>query len=105
MPGSPVTLAAPIVCSHGGQVSSVANPRVTSMGQSTVLLTVPFQIVGCAMPPPPSGNGPCLTAPTVLPSTRVFSNAQPLAVVSSPPLCVPTGTPLLLTIGTRVVIT
>jgi hypothetical protein len=105
MPGSPVTLAAPIVCAHGGQVAATPNPRVTVLGQPTVFLTVPFQIVGCAMPPPPSGNGPCLTAPTVLPSARVQSNGQPLALVAVPPLCVPTGTPLTLTVGARVIMT
>lgn len=105
MPGSPITLASPILCSHGGQVSAVANPRVTSLGQPTVLFPAPFVIGGCAMPPPPAGNGPCLTAPTVLPSTRVLSNAQPLALVNSPPLCAPTGTPLIVTVGARAVVT
>ncbi len=72
------------------------DPRVTVMGQPTVTITAPYAVAGCAFPPPPAGNGPCVTAQWLMGSTRVFSNGQPLVVLSSQAICAPTGTPLLI---------
>lgn len=101
MPGFLVHVGATVTCSHGGQaLPTVPNPRVTVMGQPTVAITTPYSVAGCAFPPPPVGNGPCVTAQFIpaTGSTRVLSNGQPLVVVSSQAICVPTGTPLLITV-------
>ncbi len=86
-----------MTCAHGGQAQpTVPNPRVTVMGQPTVTLAAPYLVAGCAFPPPPGGNGPCVTAQWIVGSTRVLSNGQPLVVFSSQAICAPTGTPLLI---------
>ncbi|PPD26503.1 MAG: hypothetical protein CTY21_13795 [Methylomonas sp.] len=97
MPGFLVHVGAQVLCSHGGQATpTVPNPRVTVSGQPTVLMTAPYVVAGCALPPPPAANGPCVTAQWLSGATRVFSNGQPLLVQSSQAICAPTGTPLLI---------
>ncbi len=97
MPGFLVHVGAQVMCAHGGQAQPTApNPRVLVSGQPTVLITPPYVVAGCAMPPPPAGNGPCVTAQWLVGSTRVLSNGQPLVVQSSQAVCVPTGTPLMI---------
>jgi hypothetical protein len=66
------------------------------MGQPTVAMTAPYQVAGCSLPPPPGGNGPCVSALWTTGSTRVTSNGQPLLVLSSLATCAPSGTPLLI---------
>jgi hypothetical protein len=97
MPGFLVHVGAQVLCSHAGQATpTVPNPRVTVSGQPTVLITGPYVVAGCTMPPPLAGNGPCVTAQWLSGSTRVLSNGQPLVVQSSQAICVPTGTPLII---------
>jgi hypothetical protein len=97
MPGFLVHVGAQVLCSHAGQAQpTIPNPRVLVSGQPTVTITAPYVIAGCAMPPPPAGNGPCVTAQWLMGTTRVLSNGQPLVVQSSQAICVPTGTPLLI---------
>jgi hypothetical protein len=97
MPGFLVHVGAQVLCSHAGQAQpTVPNPRVTVSGQPTVLMTSPYVIAGCTFPPPPTANGPCVTAQWITGTTRVTSNGQPLLVQSSQGICAPTGTPLLI---------
>ena len=97
MPGFLVQVGAQVPCSHGGQAQPTApNPSVTLSGQPTVLLSAPYVVAGCALPPPIAANGPCVTAQWLVGTTRVLSNGQPLVVQSSQAICVPTGTPLLI---------
>lgn len=97
MPGFLVHVGAQVLCSHGGQAQpTVPNPRVLVSGQPTVLMTAPYVVAGCAFPPPPTANGPCVTAQWLTGTTRVLSNGQPLLVQSSQAICAPTGTPLLI---------
>jgi hypothetical protein len=84
------------MCSHGGQAQpTVVVPRVTVGGQPVVAATAPYVVAGCAMPPPPSGNGPCVTAQWVTAATRVTALGQPLLLLDSQAVCAPTGTPLM----------
>ncbi len=97
MPGFLLHVGATVTCSHGGQAQPTApNPRVAVMGMPTVALTSPYVVAGCAFPPPPAANGPCVTAQFVTGSVRVTSMGQPLLLLSSQAICVPTGTPLLI---------
>jgi hypothetical protein len=99
MPGFLVHVGATVMCSHGGQAQpTVPNPRVTVLGQPTVTIAGPYVVAGCAFPPPPVANGPCVTAQWLVGSTRVTSLGQPLVVLSSQAICVPTGTPLLIAV-------
>jgi len=76
------------------------------MGQPTVTMPPPYVVAGCAFPPPPAANGPCVTAQWIVGTVRVTSNGQPLVVLSSQAICAPTGTPLLITVTqTRVTAT
>jgi hypothetical protein len=97
MPGFLAHVGAQVLCAHGGQAQPTApNPRVLVSGQPTTLITAPYVVAGCAMPPPPAGNGPCVTAQWLVGTVRVMSNGQPLVVQSSQAICVPTGTPLMI---------
>jgi len=97
VPGFLVHVGAQVLCSHAGQATPmVPNPRVTVSGQPTVLITAPYVIAGCTFPPPPTANGPCITAQWVSGTTRVLSNGQPLVVQSSQAICAPTGTPTII---------
>jgi hypothetical protein len=96
MPGTLLHAGATVLCAHGGQAQPmVPNPRVTVSGMPTVTLASPYVVAGCAMPPPPNGNGPCVTAQFVTSALRVTSNGQPLLLLDSQAICVPTGTPLI----------
>ena len=107
MPGFMLHVGATVMCSHAGQAQATApNPRVTVSGQPTVAMTTPWVVAGCAMPPPPGGNGPCVTAQWMTGSTRVLSNGQPLLLFDSQAICAPTGTPVMVVAAqTRVVAT
>lgn len=99
MPGFLVHVGAQVMCAHGGQATpTVPNLRVTVSGQPTVTIAAPYVVAGCAFPPPPNGNGPCVTANWLMGTTRVLSNGQPLVCQSSQAICVPTGTPLIIAV-------
>ena len=92
MPGFLLHVGATVMCSHGGQA------------QPTVAVTAPYVVAGCAFPPPPAANGPCVTAQFLTSAVRVTSLGQPLLLLDSQAICAPTGTPLLITLTqTRVV--
>jgi hypothetical protein len=96
MPGFVLHVGASVLCSHGGQAQpTVPNPRVTVSAQPTVTIAAPWLVAGCALPPPPAANGPCVSAQFVTAATRVTSNGQPLLLFDSQAICAPTGTPLL----------
>ncbi|MGA9998457.1 MAG: hypothetical protein WBP93_23790 [Pyrinomonadaceae bacterium] len=96
MPGFLLHVGATVLCAHAGQAQpTVPNPRVTVNGQPTVTIAAPWVIAGCALPPPPAANGPCVTAQFVTAATRITSNGQPLLLIDSQAVCVPTGTPLI----------
>lgn len=107
MPGFLLHVGASVMCAHAGQAQPTApNPRVLVNGMPTVAMSAPYVVTGCAMPPPPSGNGPCVTAQFVTAATRVLSSGQPLLLFDSQALCAPTGTPLMiLATQTRVLAT
>lgn len=96
MPAPLVHLGATVLCSHAGQATPTApNPRVLVSGQPTVLLSTPYVVAGCVLPPPPPGNGPCITARWVSGAVRVLSTGQPVILQTSQALCAPTANPLI----------
>ncbi len=95
MPGFVLHLGATVLCMHGGQAQPVAaNPRVRVGGQPVVTLSSTYTVAGCALPPPPAANGPCVTAQFVTAATRVRAGGVPVLLQDSQAVCVPTGTPL-----------
>ncbi|MDQ3743676.1 MAG: hypothetical protein M3444_04775 [Acidobacteriota bacterium] len=95
MPGFLLHMGATVLCAHGGQAQpTVPNPRVKVGGQMVVTLPTVYTVAGCAMPPPPSGNGPCVTAQFLMGATRVMAGGQPVLLQDSQAICTPTGTPL-----------
>ncbi|MDE2154837.1 MAG: hypothetical protein KGJ32_02925 [Xanthomonadaceae bacterium] len=97
MPGFVIHVGASVLCAHAGQAqASVPNPRVAVSGQPSVTLSAPWLVAGCALPPPPAANGPCVTAQFVTAAARVTSNGQPLLLIDSQAICAPTGTPLVI---------
>jgi hypothetical protein len=96
MPGPLLHLGAVVMCAHAGQATpSSPNPRVLVSGQPVVPLTSVYMVAGCALPPPPAGNGPCVTAQFATAATRVFASGVPLLLLDSQSVCAPTGTPLI----------
>lgn len=105
MPGFLVHVGAQVKCAHAGTATpTVPNPRVLVSGQPTATIAAPYVVAGCTMPPPPGGNGPCVTAQWIRGSMRVLSNGQPLVLFDSQSICAPTGTPLLI-LATQVRVT
>jgi len=104
MPGFILHLGATVICSHGGQATPTAPyPRVLVSGQPVTTLPAPYVVAGCALPPPPAANGPCVTAQWIVGATRVLAGGQPVLVQSSQAICAPTGTPVqILVTQTRV---
>jgi hypothetical protein len=99
MPGFLLHFGATVLCSHAGQAQpTVVNPRVLVGGQPTVQMAAPWAIAGCAFPPPPAANGPCVTAQFVTAATRVTSNGLPLLLFDSQAICAPTGTPVMVVV-------
>jgi hypothetical protein len=99
VPGFLVHLGVQVTCAHAGQATpTTPNPRVVVSGQPTVLVTSPYAVTGCPLPPPPAANGPCVIAQPIPPTgtLRVFSNGQPLLVQSSQAICAPSGTPVII---------
>jgi hypothetical protein len=97
MPGFLLHLGATVQCAHGGQAQpTVTNPRVTVSGQPIVMNAAPYMVAGCPFPPPPNGNGPCISAQWVTSAVRVTSNGLPVLLQDSQAVCTPTGTPLLI---------
>ena len=95
MPGFLLHVGAVVQCMHGGQAQpTVPNPRVKVSGQPIVTQAAPFAIAGCAFPPPPAGNGPCVTAQWVTAAVRVKANGMPVLLQDSQAVCTPTGAPL-----------
>ncbi len=97
MPGYLLHQGATVQCAHGGQAQpTVTSQRVKVGGQFIVTQSAPYTIAGCSFPPPPNGNGPCVTAQWTSAATRVTSNGQPVLLFDSQAICTPTGTPLLI---------
>ena len=63
-------------------------------GQPVTTQPAPYVVAGCALPPPPAANGPCVTAQWVVGATRVLAGGQPVLVQSSQAICAPTAMPL-----------
>lgn len=97
MPGFVLHFNAVVTCAHAGQaIPTTVVPRVMVMGQPVVTLPAPYTVAGCAFPPPPVANGPCITAEFLTSATRVFALGAPVLLMDSQALCAPTGTPLLI---------
>ena len=95
MPGFLLHMGATVMCAHAGQAQpSVPNPRVKVSGQPVINQPTVYTIAGCAFPPPPAGNGPCVTAQFITGSMRVKAGGQPVLLQDSQAICTPTGTPL-----------
>jgi hypothetical protein len=95
MPGYVLHSGATVLCLHAGQAQPTApSPRVKVSSQPAVTQSCSYTIAGCALPPPPVGIGPCVTASWVVAALRVKSGGVPLLLQDSTALCAPTGTSL-----------
>ena len=97
MAGFILHMGATVLCAHGGQVTpTVTNPRVKVGSQPIVTTPAPWMVAGCAFPPPPAGNGPCVTAMWIPPTAavRVRASGMPVLIQTSQAICAPTGTPV-----------
>jgi hypothetical protein len=96
MPGFMLHVGAQVMCLHGGQAQPLMPcPRVSLSGQLAVTIASPYVVAGCALPPPPVANGPCVTATYITGALRVFAMGQPVLLFDSQSICVLSGTPLM----------
>lgn len=94
MPGPILHMGAVVTCAHGGQaMPTVPSSAVFVSGMPIATITAPYAIAGCPFVPP--APGPCVTGQWLLGSTQVFSEGQPVAIMTGVSICTPTGTPLL----------
>jgi hypothetical protein len=90
-----LTVAASVVCEHGGKAApTTVSARVRVDGHPACLLAATYVVAGCTLPPPPAANGPCLSARWLVGTTRVRSEGIPLLIQSGEARCAPTGTGL-----------
>lgn len=95
MPEPILHMGATVLCSHGGPATPItASTAVFVSGMPIVTIAIPYMIAGCTFVPP-AGNGPCVTGQWIVGATMVFSQGQPVAIMSGVSLCAPTGTPML----------
>jgi len=95
MPGPILHLGATVLCAHGGQaIPTLPSAVVMVSGMPIVTIAAPYAIAGCVFVPP-AGNGPCVTGQWVMGSQCVFSEGQPVAIMTGISVCAPTGTPML----------
>ncbi len=93
MPGYMLHSGATVLCLHAGQAQPTApNPRVKVSGQPVTTQSAPYSVAGCALPPPPAGTGPCVTASWVSAALRVRAGGVPVLLQDSVALCAPSGT-------------
>jgi len=88
--GSPIlTMAASIMCPHGGQAIPVPqNPTVLIMGSPVLVMTDVFMVVGCAFVIPPGVPAPCVNIQWTTPAVSVTVNNIPVLLASSIGLCI-----------------
>ncbi len=95
MPAFLIQQGATVICAHGGTAQpAVPSPRVKIGGMPALLVGDPWAVSGCAHLPPPTGNGPCVSAQWLSGTLRVTSGGKPLLIQSGSSLCIPTSTPL-----------
>ena len=95
MPGPILHMGAVVTCAHGGQaIPTMPSPCVLVSGMPITTIAGPYTVAGCAFVPP-AGTGPCVTGQWIVGSTSVFSQGQPVAILSGVSICAPTGTPMI----------
>src|SRR5258705_7423047 len=96
MPGFVLTTGATVTCLHAGRAQSLApSARVRAQGEPVITRTGPWVVLGCALPPPPTANGPCVTAQWITAALRVRVEGAPLLLQDSQAICTPTATGLI----------
>jgi hypothetical protein len=104
MPGFLLDVGALVQCAHGGKAElTFLSTRVKVMGKPIVSQSATCTITGCPFPPPPVGNGPCVTANWVMGALRVKSMGVPVLLQDSQAICLPTDTPLFIAVVQRCV--
>jgi len=107
MSGYLLHVGAQVQCAHlAAAQPSTPNSRVLLGGQATVTISSQYTVSGCTFPPPPNGNGPCVSGQWLVGTVRITSGGEPLCIVGGQSICTPTGTPLSpVTSQTRVMAT
>ena len=95
MPGFLLHVGSVVQCKHGGLCTPTApDPRVRVSGMNITLQPIPWVVAGCAMPPPPAGNGPDATVTWVTAAIRVRSMGMPVLLFDSIGIALITGLPV-----------
>lgn len=88
MPAPILTMAAQIMCPHGGQAVPVPqNPTVQIMGAPVLVMTDVCMIAGCPFVVPPGVPAPCLNIQWTMPAVSFTVNNVPVLLATSIGLC------------------
>ena len=95
MPGPIVNMGGTVTCMHGGQGQcTTVSPKVMVGSQPVVTIPASYVIAGCAFPPPPVANGPCISGIIPVGSTRVLASGMPRSQLAG--LLLSTGMPMMI---------
>jgi len=84
-----------VTCVHQGVATPmIPYPRAAIMGSNIICLASPYTVAGCALPPPPFGNGPCVIGTWLTGAMRVNSMMGPVLMKEGVSICTISGTPL-----------
>lgn len=107
MSGFALTIAASMMCPHGGAVTGIpASPRMNAVGVPVLVATDIFMIAGCPFTLPGPTPSPCLTVRWIVPDTRSrisgsFTLSQGSVGLCLSPAQVPQGTVIVQSTQTR----
>lgn len=83
-----LTMAARIMCPHGGQAIPVPqNPTVQIMGSPVLVMTDVFTIAGCVFNIS-GAPAPCVNIQWTMPAVSVTVNSVPVLLASSVGMCI-----------------
>lgn len=104
MPDFVLHQGATVKCMHAGEAQPVqSSQRVKASSQPIAVQPNAYTVSGCTLPPPPNGNGPCVTAQWLSAAVRLRAGGAPVLLKDSQAQCAPTGTGLnILMTQTRV---
>jgi hypothetical protein len=105
MPAPVLTVAAVVICPHGGGVAMTGTTsRVLIGGMPALTVAGPAMVQNCALAPAQA----CASVTWQAGASRVFAGGQPVLVQTSTGTCLssagqPTGSPLVVTVQSRVI--
>lgn len=95
MPSPILTVAATIMCPHGGQVTGVPTKlTLTIQGQPVLVQTDTFLVAGCPFLTPAGNPLPCVAVQWLTGATKCLAGGVPVLLQTSQGMTTGTGPPV-----------